>query len=84
MWGHDSWAEEMRSVRGVVVAVLRMCVGCHKHTYVQCIYEQYMYVRIYIRMYVCTYGRNWMGGGLGLGCNWHMSLIYCMGPLCLF
>ena len=34
--------------------------------------------------YVCTYGRNWMGGGLGLGCNWHMSLIYCMGPLCLF
>ena len=29
-----------------------------EHTYVQCIYEQYMYVLIYIRMYVCTYGRN--------------------------
>ena len=38
----------------------------------------------YVCTYVCTYGRNWMGGGLGLGCNWHMSLIYCMDPLCLF
>ena len=36
-----------------------MYVGCHKRTYVQCIYEQYMYIRMYVR----TYGRNWLGGG---------------------